>query len=981
MLSKLIKHLTRKQFRARGARNRRLRRVGRNREQCNGLRFESLEERALLASLTLSVSGGITSVTEGRELTFAVTLDDAVSAPFTVDVTLNEVTATGGAAPLAYPRDYDNVVAQLSFDGKAGEMHEFTVATLDDSVVELAETFTVSLTASDALIDDSDTFTGTITDNDHATLSVGNATAVEGDEGTTMLSFPVTLSAAVDLDVSVDYTTQDVTASASDGDYVAITTPTALNINAGETSGTINITVNGDATVESNETLLVLLSNLRAFDRNVTLASTEWVPLGNEIEGQVAGERLGEVVSLSDDGHTVAIGAGYNRDKGRVYRFDGTDWKQLGLDLAGDAEDGYSPSASISLSGDGRTVAIGAQRSNDNLPVSGRTRVYRFDGTAWNQLGQNIVGEAAGDFSGFAVGLSDDGNTVIIGAWGNDDNGERAGHARIYRFDDTSWKQLGEDIDGEAAGDYSGSAVSISSDGSTVAIGAPANDDNGDNAGQCRIYRFDGTRWNQLGQDIDGDRSGAGSGRTVSLSDDGDTIVIGGRTDAIYDGGEVQAYRFDGTGWVQIGQTIKSTRSSVEFGFSVSVSDDGTTLLSGAPHDSGSADTSGLARAYRFDGNVWKQLGQDILGETASDYSGTSVSLSGDGMTAVIGAPRNEGTGNVAGNVRAYQLGPAATGKILNDDRSILTVDDVTVTEGGGVTFSVVSSNAVQLGFSVGVTLADVTAVGGYAGPSSLYPYDYNKPVARLYFNGDAGETQQFTVDTVDDAIVEGAETFTVRLLPRGYVPDAITLIDYSDTGTGTIIDNDDSTLSVGRATVTEGHAGITMLSFPVSLSATVDMAVSVDYTTQDGTATAGEGDYLAVTTPATLTLSAGATRGMIDIAVTGDTIVEADETLRLMLSNLRSNRAGVTFAEPDPFAPLQARATGTITNDDRATFSVGDASVTEGNVGTTLLSFPVTLDMAVDIDISVDYITQDDHAGRSRRTAPPTRPTAITCP
>ena len=69
------------------------------------------------------------------------------------------------------------------------------------------------------------------------------------------------------------------------------------------------------------------------------------------------------------------------------------------------------------------------------------------------------------------------------------------------------------------------------------------------------------------------------------------------------------------------------------------------------------------------------------------------------------------------------------------------------------------------------------------------------------------------------------------------------------------------------------------------------------------------------------------------------------------------------------------------ITNDDRATFSVGDASVTEGNVGTTLLSFPVTLDMAVDIDISVDYITQDDHAGRSRRTAPPTRPTAITCP
>ena len=95
------------------------------------------------------------------------------------------------------------------------------------------------------------------------------------------------------------------------------------------------------------------------------------------------------------------------------------------------------------------------------------------------------------DDSGDSVSLSDDGNTVAIGAWRNGGNGHESGHVRVYHFDGSEWVQLGQDMDGEAPGDQSGSAVSISSDGTKVAIGAQYNSDNGSNSGQVRVYSFE----------------------------------------------------------------------------------------------------------------------------------------------------------------------------------------------------------------------------------------------------------------------------------------------------------------------------------------------------------------------------------------------------------------------------------------------------------------------------------------------------------
>ena len=135
----------------------------------------------------------------------------------------------------------------------------------------------------------------------------------------------------------------------------------------------------------------------------------------------------------------------------------------------------------------------------------------------WEQLGNTIPGEALGNYSGQSVSLSSDGKTVAIGAPYNDnDNGDNSGNVRVFKLNENEnekiWEQLGEDIDGEAANDNSGYSVSLSSNGNIVAIGATNNNDNGIDSGHVRVYKYVEGSWNKLGEDIYGeaadDRSG-----------------------------------------------------------------------------------------------------------------------------------------------------------------------------------------------------------------------------------------------------------------------------------------------------------------------------------------------------------------------------------------------------------------------------------------------------------------------------------------
>ncbi len=428
-----------------------------------------------------------------------------------------------------------------------------------------------------------------------------------------------------------------------------------------------------ELTVTANNGNAIATQDLKiyVFPKNGLTGSEITQQLGLDIDGEAAGDYSGRSVSLSADGKTVAIGAHQNDGNGansgqvRIYSYNGAAWAQLGADIDGEAADDES-GRSVSLSADGKTVAIGAWGNDGNGNASGHVRIYSYNGAAWVQLGADIDGEVAGDQSGFSVSLSADGKTVAMGANSNDGNGLNSGHVRIYGYNGAAWVQLGGDIDGEAVSDNSGFSVSLSADGKTVAIGATFNDGNGADSGHARIYGYNGAAWVQLGGDIDGESAGDYSGRSVRLSADGKTVAIG----ANYNGdngansGHVRVYGYNGSTWVQLGGDIDGEAADDQSGSSVSLSDDGKTVAIGAWGNDGNGDTSGHVRIYKYNGSAWVQVGADIDGEAEGDQSGRldqSVSLSADGKTVAIGAYLNAGNGANSGHVRVYALSPVVT--------------------------------------------------------------------------------------------------------------------------------------------------------------------------------------------------------------------------------------------------------------------------------------------------------------------------------
>ena len=119
------------------------------------------------------------------------------------------------------------------------------------------------------------------------------------------------------------------------------------------------------------------------------------------------------------------------------------------------------------------------------------------------------------------------GDRVAIGAWGNDGTDGMAGHVRVYEYSNSSWTQIGSDIDGEAASDGSGRSVSMNSAGDRVAIGAIWNDGTGTQAGHVQVYEYSDSSWTQIGSDIDGEAAGDRSGNSVSMNSAGDRVAIG----------------------------------------------------------------------------------------------------------------------------------------------------------------------------------------------------------------------------------------------------------------------------------------------------------------------------------------------------------------------------------------------------------------------------------------------------------------------
>ena len=363
----------------------------------------------------------------------------------------------------------------------------------------------------------------------YSTDSTGNGNIYIGTTGTTQFGQDITIT-KLGYDINGE----------TDGDASGI----SVSLSADGTRVAIGAILN-DGIHGTNS------GHCRIYEYGLSGETTGWFQLGHDIDGETGGDESGYSVSLSTNGQRVAIGAIYNNNNGhwsghcRVYEYGLTGgitgWIQMGNDIDGETggTQGDQSGTSVSLSADGTRVAIGA-RYNDGIhgTNSGHCRIYEYglsDGTTgWFQLGHDIDGETGGDQSGYSVSLSTDGQRVAIGAIYNNDNGTKSGQCRVYEYGltggITGWIQQGKDIDGGkigTTGDASGWSVSLSANGTRVAIGAPHNNDNGIKSGQCRVYEYGTSGWIQLGTDINGETGGDELGYSVSLSADGTHVAIG----------------------------------------------------------------------------------------------------------------------------------------------------------------------------------------------------------------------------------------------------------------------------------------------------------------------------------------------------------------------------------------------------------------------------------------------------------------------
>ncbi len=283
----------------------------------------------------------------------------------------------------------------------------------------------------------------------------------------------------------------------------------------------------------------------------------------------------------------------------------------------------------------------------------------------------------------------------------------------------------------------------------------------------------------------------------------------------------------------------------------------------------------------------------------------------------------------------------AAVGTITTDEAIVprITIADATIKEGDGGTrdlaFTITLSEATTAPVSVTYGTEDGTAKAGL---------DYVAQTGTVTFA--PGETSKvINIKVSGDTAIEGNETLKINLTGAtgGKIADRLAV--------GTIV-NDDATISIANATVTEGNAGTSELAFTVTLSAATSGPVTVGYATTNGTAKAGQ-DYVAQT--GTLTFAAGETSKVVRVQVTGDTAVEANETLKVNLTS----PTGATIRD--------GSALGTIVNDDSATPCRRSRSPTPPRRrkcgGARLASFTVSLSAASATPVTVNFATANGTA------------------
>jgi hypothetical protein len=353
-------------------------------------------------------------------------------------------------------------------------------------------------------------------------------------------------------------------------------------------------------------------------------------------EVNAATSYFGMNCALSSDGLTLVVGADKDdNNKGAAFVFvrraGGIGWT-FQQKLVGTENLGSSRQGAVAISADGNTIAVGGYAISDG---KGATWVFKRSGTAWTQVGTKLIGSngTSEDNQGTSVALSSDGNTLAVGAPGNEDE---VGAVWIFTYSQGSYTESAGPIVGTSATGTSkqGTSIALSSDGKTLAFGGTGNDEN---LGATWVFKHNGSSYVE---ESDGPLIGTGAtgasrqGASLALSADGNTLAVGGYVDNNNLGATWIFYR-TGITWAQQGSKLVGTDNigPGDQGKSVALSSDGNSLLVLGNAEGGY--TGAIWRFLRVN-NIWTQQGNKIRPLTMNMNAGGAVAMSTDGRTVVV---------------------------------------------------------------------------------------------------------------------------------------------------------------------------------------------------------------------------------------------------------------------------------------------------------------------------------------------------------
>lgn len=319
-------------------------------------------------------------------------------------------------------------------------------------------------------------------------------------------------------------------------------------------------------------------------------------------------------------------------------------YSQMGLEFDGRVRDDFL-GTSVLISSNGLRVAVASPGNS-----LGYVGVYDWIEEAWQEIGGIILGHEGAAHLGYAMAMNSDGSRIIFGSpeVRNDD-----GSVHVYEFDaDTNeWMVLGDVIrpvrntKGRAGG-----SVAISGDGNRIAYGSPRA--NWYRGGVTVLeFDIDTKQWIQMGEHLGTDHNYyASTGGSIAMSADGNKLVVG----SSYGGwflGNVEIFECDTTSnqWSLSG-SIDGSGYYDRFGGDVDISDDGNTIVvGGAGVDNTEGGTYsknvGEFKVFTHDGLSWNQLGHEVIGEEKYDKMGESVAISGDGKRVAVSSPKSDNDG------------------------------------------------------------------------------------------------------------------------------------------------------------------------------------------------------------------------------------------------------------------------------------------------------------------------------------------------